>query len=144
MGKFKNAFYRFMYGRYGGDTLNKVLLGVYVALVILFSVSSLVISFFPGIPASVDAILYAVYLTLSILLIVVIFFRIFSRNIAKRRKENEKFCGFFRLLRNRFRDRKTHVYRKCPQCKVILRLPKAKGKHYVVCPRCKHRFQTKG
>lgn len=133
-----------MYGRYGGDTLNKVLLGVYVALVILFSVSSLVISFFPGIPASVDAILYAVYLTLSILLIVVIFFRIFSRNIAKRRKENEKFCGFFRLLRNRFRDRKTHVYRKCPQCKVILRLPKAKGKHYVVCPRCKHRFQTKG
>ena len=81
---------------------------------------------------------------LPMILIFVIFYRIFSRNIQKRRQENEKFCGFFKLIRNRFRDRKTHVYRKCPKCKAVLRLPKAKGKHTVVCPRCKNRFEVKG
>ena len=72
------------------------------------------------------------------------FYRTMSRNIYKRRKENERFCGFFKLRKNKFRDRKTHVYRKCPKCKAVLRLPKAKGKHFVNCPRCKNRFQTKG
>ena len=133
-----------MYGRYGGDTLNKVLLWIYVAIVLIFSVTSMILDFFPTVPPMVDTILTTVYLAISAVLIVVIFFRIFSRNIQKRRRENEKFCGFFKLLRNRFRDRKTHVYRKCPKCKAVLRLPKAKGKHYVVCPRCKERFQVKG
>ena len=144
MGKFKNKLYRFMYGRYGGDTLNKVLLGVYVAVVLLYSIISLIIEFFPNVPDTVDTVLMLAYLVLSALLIFVIFYRIFSRNIQKRRQENEKFCGFFKLIRNRFRDRKTHVYRKCPKCKAVLRLPKAKGKHTVVCPRCKNRFEVKG
>jgi hypothetical protein len=26
----------------------------------------------------------------------------------------------------------------------MLRLPKAKGKHYVICPRCNKRFEVKG
>ena len=133
-----------MYGRYGGDTLNKVLLGVYVAVVLIFSIVSMTLTFFPGVPDVVDTVLTLVYMALSILLIVVIFFRIFSRNIQKRRRENDRFCGFFKLIRNRFRDRKTHVYRKCPKCKAVLRLPKAKGKHTVVCPRCKERFGVKG
>ena len=133
-----------MYGRYGGDTLNKVLLGVYVAVVLLYSIISLIIEFFPNVPDTVDTVLMLAYLVLSALLIFVIFYRIFSRNIQKRRQENEKFCGFFKLIRNRFRDRKTHVYRKCPKCKAVLRLPKAKGKHTVVCPRCKNRFEVKG
>ena len=133
-----------MYGRYGGDTLNKVLLGVYVAVVLIFSIVSMTLAFFPGVPDVVDTVLTLVYMALSILLIVVIFFRIFSRNIQKRRRENDRFCGFFKLIRNRFRDRKTHVYRKCPKCKAVLRLPKAKGKHTVVCPRCKERFGVKG
>ncbi len=128
-----------MYGRYGTDTLNKVYLGIYVAVVLIYSVVSLFIT-----DPKISAILTACYLLLTLLLIVLIFFRMFSRNVAKRRRENETFCGFFRLLRNRFRDRKTHVYRKCPKCRAVLRLPKAKGKHTVVCPRCKERFRVKG
>ena len=128
-----------MYGRYGTDTLNKVYLGIYVAVDLIYSVVSLFIT-----DPKISAILTACYLLLTLLLIVLIFFRMFSRNVAKRRRENETFCGFFRLLRNRFRDRKTHVYRKCPKCKAVLRLPKAKGKHTVVCPRCKERFGVKG
>lgn len=139
MGKFKNKLYRFMYGRYGTDTLNKVYLGVYIAVVLIYSVVSLFIT-----DPKASAILTACYLLTTLLLIVLIFFRMLSRNVTKRRRENEAFCGFFRLLRNRFRDRKTHVYRKCPKCRAVLRLPKAKGKHTVVCPRCKERFGVKG
>ena len=41
MGKMKNWLYRFMYGRYGGDTLNKVLLFTYLGWVIAYSVVSM-------------------------------------------------------------------------------------------------------
>ena len=139
MGKFTNRLYRFMYGRYGTDTLNKVLLWTYVVLVVVYSVISLFIT-----DSRVSALLLLSYLLISILLIFLIFFRQFSRNIQKRRRENEKFCGFFRLRKNKFRDRKTHIYRKCPHCKAVLRLPKAKGRHAVICPRCKNRFEVKG
>lgn len=128
-----------MYGRYGTDTLNKVYLGVYIAVVLLYSIVSLFLT-----DPAASAILILSYLLTSTALIVIIFFRMFSRNVVKRRRENEAFCGFFRLLRNRFRDRKTHVYRKCPQCRAVLRLPRAKGKHSVICPRCKNRFRVKG
>ena len=133
MGKFKNKMYRFMYGRYGSDTLNKVLLAVYAAEVVVFTVLSLFVNPTP-------LWMSLAYFALSMILIFVIFFRMFSRNIQKRRRENDKFCGFFKLRRNKFRDRKTHVYKKCPHCKAVLRLPKAKGKHTVICPRCKNRF----
>ena len=124
-----------MYGRYGSDKLNQVLLITYVVILFVYSVLSFFIS--------------SVWFDLAVLLVsisfvITIFYRMFSRNIAKRRKENEKFCGFFRLRKNKFKDRKTHVYRKCPKCGAVLRLPRAKGKHTVVCPRCKNRFTVKG
>ena len=135
MGKFKNWLYRFMYGRYGGDTLNKVLIWVYAIWIILLSV----------IMVFVDSIWLSLFYWISSLALMFwIFFRMFSRNIYARRKENERFCGFFKLRKNKFRDRKTHVYRKCPKCKAVLRLPKSKGKHFVVCPRCKNRFEVRG
>jgi uncharacterized C2H2 Zn-finger protein len=131
MGKFKSSLYRFFYGRYGTDTLNKVLLFVYLGLVVVHTVVSMF----------VEAPFFSlICLILDIVLIVVIFSRMLSRKIAARRRENEKFCGFFRLRRNKFRDRKTHVYKKCPKCHAVLRLPKAKGRHAVVCPRCNNRF----
>ena len=124
--------YRFFYGRYGTDTLNKTLLFVYIALVLVYSVVSMFVDF--------GAIFMLIYTLLSISLVLWIFSRMFSRKIDARRRENERFCGFFRLRRNKFRDRKTHVYKKCPSCRAVLRLPRAKGKHAVVCPRCKNRF----
>ena len=135
MGNFKNKLYRFMYGRYGTDTLNKVLTGIYIGWVLLYIILSIWIR---------STILYLVYLITTTALIIIIFWRMFSRNIAKRKRENNKFCGFFRLRRNKFRDRKTHVYRKCPRCHAVLRLPKARGKHNVICPRCENRFEVNG
>ena len=124
-----------MYGRYGSDTLAQVML--YVCLVWMI-VANIVALFVESIWFSVA------YYLITTAMIVWMFYRMFSRNIAARRRENERFCGFFKLRRNKFRDRKTHVYRKCHACGAVLRLPKAKGKHFVVCPRCNKRFEVKG
>ena len=135
MGKIKNKLYSFMYGRYGTDTLSKVMLWFYLGWIILFTIIFIF----------VDSIWLSLFYYLSTTAMLFwMFFRMFSRNIAARRRENDRFCGFFKLRRNKFRDRKTHVYRKCHSCGAVLRLPKAKGKHYVVCPRCKKRFEVKG
>ena len=138
MAKFKDKFIRFMYGRYamfGMDTFNKVLFWVYAGWIAVFLIADI---FVPWVWFTIA------YWAVSMLLSYWIFFRMFSKNIAARRRENERLCGFFKLLKNKFKDRKTHVYRKCPKCKAVLRLPKSKGKHYVVCPRCKERFQVRG
>ena len=136
MGKIKNALYRFMYGRYGTDKLNTALLWTYAVLVIVYMIVFLFVEENPFI--------YICYLFVSWALIGFVIFRTMSRNIAKRRAENQKFTGFFKLRKNKWRDRKTHVYRKCPSCKAVLRLPKAKGKHNVVCPKCRNRFEVRG
>jgi hypothetical protein len=135
MGKFKNKLVGFLYGRYGSDTLNKVLTAIYLIWLIVFTVVDVL----------VKSIIFSIIgWSISLALFFWVIFRMMSRNIYARRRENDKFCGFFKLRRNKFRDRKTHVYRKCKSCKAVLRLPKAKGKHFVVCPKCKSRFEVRG
>ena len=135
MGKFTNKLARFFYGRYGNDTLNKFLLVLYL----ICAMTVLILSMF------IQSVVFTfIGWCVTFGICIWSFYRTMSRKINARRRENEKFCNFFKLRRNKFRDRKTHVYRKCPSCKAVLRLPKAKGKHFVVCPRCKNRFQTKG
>lgn len=135
MGKIKSALYRFMYGRYGMDTLGTFLLIVYTVMMVL----EMILSFFIESP-----LFYFIWWLIAFGVIIFAIYRMFSRKIEKRRRENTRFCGFFKLRKSKFRDRKTHVYRKCPHCHATLRLPKAKGKHNVVCPRCKNRFSVRG
>ena len=122
------------YGMYGTDKLNKVLTYVYFALVLVGTIVGLFVS---------SLWFYLAYYAVITAMIVWIFFRIFSKNIEARRRENERFCNFWKLRKNKRRDRKTHVYKKCPACKAVLRLPRAKGKHTVVCPKCARRFDVK-
>ncbi len=78
-------------------------------------------------------------------------FRMLSRNVVKRRAENAAFCRklrdpvrkFCSLQKSKWKDRKTHIYRKCPNCKNTLRLPKVPGTHTVCCPCCRERFDVK-
>ena len=125
-----NKFYEFMRGRYGADELCAVCVIFSLILQIILSLFDVWwLSLLPLIPIGWTL------------------FRIFSRNIAARRRENEiikKIGEFYKLCKNKWRDRKTHVYRKCHACGAVLRLPKAKGSHFVVCPRCKNRFEVKG
>ena len=123
----------FMAGRYGIDRLYYFLLAIcFILIVINLFVNSFIISLI-----ETALFIYALY-------------RVMSRNIYKRQQENEKFIKFtdkpkkfINLQKCKQRDRKTHVYRKCPSCKNNLRLPKEKGKHTVVCPCCKNRFDVR-
>ena len=121
----------FMYGRYGIDALTKFLL--ILALVLM------VISWIPH--------LAWVYL-LALAVLIWSLFRTFSRKFDKRRRElncylriQKPIANFFKLNRNKWRDRKTHVYFKCKKCKAVLRVPKGKGSIVVICTRCKDRIE---
>ena len=123
---------RFMSGRYGKDELFFVLTGM-AALLAFCNL------FFRNI--YLQAVVYA--------LIAVALLRFFSRNFEQRRKENAAFrrCfSFFRQERELRRKRKNdpfHVYKKCPVCKAILRLPRRPGRHETVCPKCSKRFSVR-
>ena len=132
----RERFARFMIGRHGIDRLYYFLLAISTILI--------VINLFVKAPYS-----YIILLAESAVFAFAIF-RVFSRNLYKRQQENEKFIKFidkpkkfFNLQKCKRRDKKTHVYKKCPSCKNNLRLPKQKGKHTVVCPCCKNRFDVK-
>lgn len=135
--RFRDRLQRFFRGRYGVD-------GLYYAMLISYCVISLIMCF------PINKYVRLALSALQLLLIFFTFFRALSRDHAKRRKENEAFMKVFRPLRdffllqkNRIRDVKDFRYRKCPHCKAWLRLPKRKGEHPVVCPRCKERFTVK-
>ena len=131
--KFTNKLVKMMQGRYGSDNFNNFLVILACALAVFnLFVSNIVIT------------------TVTLLLLIVSTLRMFSRNIASRQKENARYLkisapimGKFKLIKNKIRDRKTHIYKKCPKCKTVLRLPKKKGDHTVVCPKCRERFDVK-
>ncbi len=132
---FREKVWKFMQGRNGIDELYNFTL-IFALLFLLLSI------FLNGIVKLIFGVIYMVLIIWSL-------FRYFSKNLYKRRKENGDFLrlvkritAFLRLQRDRIRDRKTHVYRKCKKCKAILRLPKKPGEHSVCCPQCSHRFKV--
>ena len=134
MSKFQEKLYKFMYGRYGTDRLNRVLsITSLIVLIISLPVSWIFGKTLPGM--IVSAVLYAISLGICIWGTT----RTFSRNIYKRREENA--CLFRRHNGNK--DTETHVFRDCPGCKATLRLPREKGKHTVRCPRCAKSFTVR-
>ena len=131
-------FQRFMYGRYGVDQLYRALLWFYLAAIILAMILG----------RAVDEIFYIIFSAVAWGLFIFAFLRVFSKKTENRRKENEnwlKFTGLFKKkfkdLGNRWKFRKTHVFRTCPQCKTVLRMKRVKGKHAVVCPHCSKKFE---
>ena len=128
----RNALQRFIYGRYGNDQLNMVLVLLSLALYLVFAVTSWTF-------------LYAV----SFMLLAVALFRYLSRNYDRRRAENGKFLSlvqpvtrWYRLRRTIRRD-KDHCYFKCPNCGQQLRVPRGKGRITVTCRGCGASFQEK-
>ena len=134
-----SAFARFMYGRNGWDQLNQGLFWVYLALWVV----EMVFSFMKwGLAVRIcEALLFA--------LMVFIFFRVFSRNLSKRRTENQKWVNWYCGVKNRnagARARhadKEHKYFTCKSCKTICRVPAGKGKIIITCPKCGAQIQAK-
>ena len=127
--KFGDRYIKFMKDRYGIDELYKFLLLIcFVLLVINTFVSNNIIRLF------------------EVLLIVIIFYRYMSKNIKLRKKENDKYLEIkdklFDYNKKKYKDRNTHMYKKCPKCKQKIRLPLKKGKHTVKCPNCGNRFDV--
>lgn len=126
----KQKLQQFMIGRYGVDELSKVMLYVTLGLCIL--------SMF--IRSSILSILLAWGL-------VVIYFRMFSKNYQKRYQENlkylqfkDKIVHFFRREKNIVEQKKIYRIYTCPSCKQKVRIPKGKGKVCVTCPKCRTEF----
>lgn len=137
----RDRFARFMYGRYGVDQLYRALFILWIAL------------FFVGfiLNAFVDsAIVLLAFDALQMAVVVIMLSRVFSKNLEKRARENvrylemtKKLRSWWNLQKRRFRERKTHAFRKCPSCRRTLRLERKKGKHTAHCPLCGHSFPVK-
>ena len=140
--KIKMWLINFMNGRYGTrglDRLNKFM----IALYFIFAVVNLLLGLiFGGVLGILNL--------LSWVLFILFIFRTMSRNIPKREAENLKFIEiadqlkrFLRRQLNRLKEIKTHRYRKCPNCKAVLRLKRKTGELDVTCPRCHETFKVK-
>lgn len=129
--KINQWFSRLMYGRYGTDGLNRFLIGLWMM------------------EAIVNCFIHSLFLYLiGTVLCIVVLFRMFSKNVVRRRMENaawyefsKKISAKFRLLSVRIRDRKVANFFKCPRCKAPIRMPKRIGKFNVRCQKCGHTFQ---
>ena len=130
--KFGDRYIKFMKDRYGIDELYKFLILICFVLIIINTfISNNIIRLF------------------EVLLIVIIFYRYMSKNIKLRKKENDKYLEIkdkiiklFDYNKKKYKDRNTHMYKKCPKCKQKIRLPLKKGKHTVKCPNCGNRFDV--
>ena len=135
--KLGNALSRFMYGRNGSDYL-----GITTLLVaILIDVAA---SFIKNEP-----VLFVLRLISTILLVWTLF-RMFSRNLQKRRAENAWFMAkLYYPVSRRFRQAKQqtqdkdHKYFTCPSCRAVCRVPKGKGKIVITCPKCRTEIHGK-
>lgn len=127
---------RFMIGRYGADQLWRALMIFYLLSIVI---TNIVYRF--------SKIAYYSLSVLSLAIIIFAVFRVFSKNIEARRKENQEWLKITGGIRQKFifakeqnKQKKTHKFVKCKQCKKVLRLPKNKGKLNVSCPHCKNQF----
>ena len=126
-------FSKFMQGRYGVDSLSRFLSVVLLVVIIL--------GMFIRIPLSG---------TITLVIIVILYWRMFSRNIPKRYEENQKFLQIRDKLLGRFSDfgsnmsqmKDYHIY-KCPRCNQKIRIPRGKGHIMVRCPKCGYEFHKK-
>ena len=128
----KEKFYRFMQGRYGIDQLNSFLMIVCViCFIVNMFIGSIVLTF----------IAYGTWLF--------VIFRMFSKNIYARNRENDKYLNFFsplsRWLKLKLMSKQdpSNKYFSCPKCKQMVRVPKGHGTVVVTCPNCQNKIEKR-
>ena len=130
----KEKIGRFMEGRYGNDKLNQFMMAVFLGCAVL----NLFVR---------NAYASTVLNSWECLLILLVYIRMFSRNISKRYAENQKYLALENRLRRFFGQKRYlmqqrkeyHIY-KCPGCKQKIRIPRGKGKISIRCPKCGEEF----
>ena len=153
--RFRDKLARFMYGRYGSDEFNKFLMYVELSFFVLGLILRMFFRwgnfFYYG----------------CLAVIIYMYFRMFSKNIYKRRKENEIYLRVRYKVKDFFRSHKSaknysgrastsngrrgseinyddmfKIYR-CPTCGQRIRVPRGKGRIRITCPKCKGQFIKK-
>ena len=128
MNKFRDALYRFMYGRNGVDALNWALVILELAVSVLSSI------------IRVQGVSQALYFV-SMVLMFIVLIRIFSRNLTQRRAENARFLSWWAPKMDAMRGAKArradkeHKYVKC-SCGAYCRVPRSVGMVELTCPKC--------
>ncbi len=127
---------RFMVGRNGNDQLNLFLYAVDAVLLIAATL----------IGGQVGRWMWVAVLVL----LGYIYFRMFSRNLTRRREENGKYLRILysvqaglRIRREKWAQRKDYKFFTCPSCKTTLRVPRGNGKIKIVCRKCGNSFTGK-
>jgi len=135
--KFRDRIVQFMYGRNGVDQLGRAELTVVMVLVIVSMFCRKTI-----VGPILDLIGLAGFVHL--------YFRMFSRNLAKRQRENQWFLNLRYDWVVKWNKRKSHheqkkIYRffSCPMCHQKVRVPKGRGKICITCPKCREEFVRK-
>lgn len=141
--KIKQALRSFMNGRNGADNLSMALLWTGLICYLLGSILG-------SVQVAAIALLGMLLSLLGFAAYVYCIFRMFSRNLDKRRAENRRYVTMAekkrterRQARVRFQNRKTYKYFKCPGCKAWLRLSRGKGVVTITCSRCHTSFTQK-
>ena len=136
--RIRMAIARFMYGRNGPDRLC-------VATVWLSLILDLLSMFLVRKWAVLGSIVYYVRLALMIWML----FRMFSKNLYKRRAENQKWVNWWWKVKTGHANAKArhadkdHKYFTCKRCNAICRVPVGKGKIVITCPKCGGQIQAK-
>lgn len=123
---------RFMQGRYGNDRLGRAML---VLALICMVLSIFRIPFVS---------------TVGLIVLVLVYYRMFSRQISKRMAENQKYLVLEWKVRAKLQKRKqavaqsrTHRIFKCPECRQKIRVPRHKGRIAISCRKCGAEFIRK-
>ena len=126
-----------MIGRNGNDQLNRFLLLADVVLLLLASLLG---------RTALGSLLYLLVLALLGLT----YFRMLSRDVYKRRSENESYLrrkqqllSRLRVIKERWKQRKDYKFFTCPSCKAVMRVPRGRGKIRIVCHKCGNTFTGK-
>ena len=118
---------KFMIGRNGRDELQTISLWIAIIFMVLSPMVTRLVKF-----PLIDALAYG--------LVLYSIFRFCSKDVYKRREENQKFLReveFFKLRRS---VRKTHKIYRCKGCGRKIRIPKGRGKVEITCPLCGKKF----
>lgn len=127
---------KLMYGRYGVDQLGRAML--------IFALVLCVLSLF--VPRRLSGIIYYI----SLILIILMYIRMFSKNIQKRYQENNKYLSLkasflrkFQREKKIFSQRRFYHFYRCPRCRQRIRIPRGKGRIEIRCPKCSQTFIKK-
>lgn len=87
---------------------------------------------------------------IALALLIYAWYRLLSRDIARRAAENAAFVrwqqqvlGAVRQRRVRWAQRRLYLYCRCPACRQQVRVPRGHGRVAITCPKCHTEFVKK-